>query len=101
MLGSDNASFLAYHDNIPYVQQLNQQKEIKVRNWVYNEACTGKGRLDNHFSFVNVTLKSYCIDGHDIVTESDIFEVLQYEGGLAGSRAMLFDGTHMRGPVHI
>jgi len=44
-------------------------------------------------------LKSYCIGGNDIVTESDIFEALQYEGVLAGSRAILFDGTHMRGPV--
>jgi len=48
---------------------------------------------------VNVKLKLYCIDGHDTVTESDIFEALQYEGGLVESRAILFDGTHMRGPV--
>lgn len=66
ILGSNNASCLPSHDNIPYVHGLNQQNKLKIRKWMYTEVCTGKGCIDTHLSFVNMKLKSYCIDEHNI-----------------------------------
>ena len=99
-LGSDNASCLASHDNIIFVHHLNDRLDgIKVRNWLYTEACTGKGRIDTHFSYLNLKLKAYVIDGNDIRTEDDIFTAMTFEGGLSGTSAILFDGSTLKGPV--
>ena len=59
----------------------------------------GKNLLDTHFSFVNMQLKSYVLDGNDIVTELDIFKALSFGGGLVGTRAILLDGNNLKGPV--
>ena len=73
MLGSDNASCLASHDNIPFIHHRNLTKlDIKIRNWIYTEACTGKNLLDTHFAFLALLLKLYVLDGHDISNELDI-----------------------------
>ena len=58
MLDSDNASCLESHDSIPYIRHLNKSNQgICVRYWVYTEACTGKDRLDTHFSLANLIIK--------------------------------------------
>ena len=73
MLGSDNASCLASHDNISYIHHRNLYKQyIKMRNWIYTEACTGKGRIDTHFAFIALILKSVVFKWNDICTEEDI-----------------------------
>ena len=52
MLGSDNVSCLDLHDSIPYTYFLNKRMtNVKVKKWVYIEACTGKTLFDSHFSF--------------------------------------------------
>ena len=100
VLGSDNASCLASHDNIIYIHHLNQKVDgIKVTNWIYTEACTGKGRLDTHFSYLNLKLKAYVIHGNDIRTEEDIYTEMTFENGLAGTTAILFDGSNLKDPV--
>ena len=100
MLGSDNASCLASHDNIPYIHHRNLQKQnIKIRNWIYTEACTGKGRIDTHFAFIALLLKMWVLSGKDILTEEDIYNAMGSGKGLAGSSAVLFDGTSIAGPV--
>ena len=82
MLGSDNASCLASHDSIPYILHTNTRLNgVKVTNWVYTEACTGKNRLDSHFSFVNLLLKGFTEDGNDILNENDVYAALNFQGG--------------------
>lgn len=98
-LQSDNASCFASHDNIPYLYHLNKEMKeemnmnISVDRWIYTEAQTGKGKLDTHFSFVNVLFDSYVEDGNDILTERDIFRALTFQGGIMGSSAILMDGS--------
>jgi hypothetical protein len=100
MVGSDNASCLASHDNIPYIHYLNQQMQgVAVTKWIYTEACTGKNRLDTHFSFVNLKMKAYVLDGNAILTEKDICKAIAHDGGIAGTTAVLFNGEALEGPV--
>ena len=100
MLGSDNASCLASHDNIPYIHYRNLRKQyIKIRNWIYTEACTGKGRIDTHFAFIALILKSFVLKGNDICTEEDIYNAMSSGAGLAGTSAVLFDGSKLTGKV--
>ena len=102
MLGSDNASCLSSHDFIVYMHFLNDRLNgIKINNWVYTEACTGKNRLDTHFSYVNMKLKTYMRDNvdNDVMNKRQIFEALCYQGGIAGTTVMLFDGANLKGPV--
>ena len=100
MLGSDNASCLASHDAIPYIYCLNKRlANIKIKNWVYTEACTGENRLDSHFSFMNLTLSGYLMDGNDILNEDDIYAALCYLCGIRGSTGILFDGENLKDPV--
>ena len=101
MVVSDNASCLASHDNIPYVhKQINPNfPNLKITKWIYTEACTGKNRLDTHFSFLNLKMKSYVRDGNSILTESDIFKALSFDGGTAGGTALLLDGLKLKGSV--
>jgi hypothetical protein len=93
---SDNASCLASHDNIAYIHHLNKTLEglgMTVVQWIYNEAQTGKGRLDTHFSFVNIIFRSYIESENNILTEQDIYDALCHNGGLMGSIALLVDGS--------
>ena len=101
MLGSDNASCLASHDNIPYIQHrnLNTRLGILIRNWIYTEACTGKDMLDTHFAYLALLLKRYILNGNDISTESDIYKAMADGTGLAGTTAVLLDGSKIRGDV--
>ena len=86
VLGSDNASCLASHDNIIYIRHLNQKVDgIKVTNWLYTEACTGKDRLDTHFIYLNLKLKAYIIHGNDNCTEEGIYTAMTFKNGLAGT----------------
>ena len=55
--------------------------------------------MDAHFSFVNLKLKSYIIDGNDVTTEMNVYSALIHQDGLAGSTAILFDGRNLKGPV--
>ena len=65
---------------------------------MYTEACTGKNRLDSHFSFVNLTLTGYLMDGGNICNEDDIYAALCHQGGIRGSTTILFDGAQSQGP---
>ena len=70
MLGSDNASCLVSHGIIPYIHTVNQRLAgIKIRKWVYTEACTGKNRLNSHFSFINLLLTAFSNDHNGIYLE--------------------------------
>ena len=58
MLASDNASCLASHDNIPFIQHCNSNKpQVNVHTWIYAEPCIGKYRLDIHFFYISLLLK--------------------------------------------
>ena len=71
VLGSDNASCFASHDAIPFIYNLNEdykeaKQNIYISKWIYTEACTGKGRIDTHFAFVNLASVRYVLDGNDV-----------------------------------
>jgi hypothetical protein len=95
---SDNASCLASRYIIAYMHHLNKELAdigLKVIQWTYTEAQTGKGRLDSHFSFVNILFHSYAKGGHDIRTEQQIYDALCHNGGLMGSTAALVDRAEL------
>ena len=104
VLGSDNASCFASHDAIPFINCLNKEyneanMNLSVRKWIYTEACTGKGRIDTHFAFVNLALMRYVLDGNNITTEDEIYKALSSNDGLACSTTILLDGSNLEGPV--
>ena len=99
-LQSDNASCFATHDNIPFVYHLNKDMarnnyHIRIDRWIYTEAQTGKGRLDTHFSYVNTVFDSFVADGNDILTERDIYQALNFQGGILGTTTLLIDGSRI------
>lgn len=77
MIGSDNASWFASHDYIPYLQN----------------------HLDTHYSFVNILLQGYVHDGNSIVVKEDIFKGLCHNGRIKRSTAILFYGSWLLCPV--
>lgn len=69
----------------------NKRNMPVISRWIYTEAQTGCGRLDTHFSFVNVVLKSFVQDGNDVVLEDDIVNVMSFQGGIAGTTIVLLN----------
>lgn len=100
---SDNASCFSSLDLIPFIYNLNK-KAIHdntiplISKWIFTEAQTGRGRLDTHFSFVNLLTHSYVADGNDIATESDIFKAMQFNGGIAGCNVLLLNLSNLPKP---
>ena len=95
MISSDNISCLMSHDIILYMHELNKRLNLiglRITKWIYTEACTGKNRLDTHFSYVNLKLKLHVMDGNNVITEKDICEAISYYEGIAGTTAK-FEGT--------
>ena len=92
---SDNATCFASQELIPFIYHLNEKSRQEGRpiitDWIFTEAQTGRGRLDTHFSFVNIVLKSFVEDGNNIDLEEDIFNALSFKGGIAGATVILFD----------
>ena len=78
-----------------YIFQLNEDWSNKeytiISKWIYNEAQTGRGRLDTHFLYVSVWLKSFLEDGNDMILEDHIVDALMFRGGLAGTTAILYN----------
>ena len=99
---SDNATCFASQELIPYIYHLNiQSKEKKlptISKWIFTEAQTGRGRLDTHFAYVNCIIKSYVQDGNNIVLEEHILKALSFNGGLAGTSAILVNCSDLEGP---
>ena len=44
-------------------------------------------------------MNSYVLEGFNIVTEKDICDAISYQGGIAGTTVLLFDGSKLVGPV--
>ena len=97
---SDNATCFSSQELIPYISQLNDElSDITIVKWIYTEAQTGRGRLDTHFSYINIMLKSYIEDGFNIDLEEDIVKALSHRGGIAGTTVVLVDGSDLTGPT--
>ena len=96
---SNNASCLTSQELIPFVYYLNAESQAKnypiIRRWIYTEAETGRGRLNTHFSYMNVWFKSFVEDGNNIVNEDDIVQALAFHGDIAGSTAILFNAMEI------
>ena len=97
-LQSDNATCFASQDLIPFIYHINEDLAgLNIAKWIYTEAQTGRGRLDTHFSYINIMLKSYVEDGHNIDLEEDIVKALSYRGGIAGTTVVLVDASDLTG----
>ena len=48
---------------------------------------------------MNIFLRSFIEDGHEITTEDDIFEALKCRGGVAGTTAMLLYESTLNGTI--
>ena len=64
---------------------------------MYTEAQTGRGRLDTHFSYLNLILKSFVEDENDILLEEDILEDIYFvnatTGWAVGENGVIFATT--------
>ena len=99
-LQSDNASCFASQDFIPYIYSLNRRRNIpSIVKWIYTEAQTGRGRLDTHFSYLNIMLKSYIENAGEIVVESDVVKAFSERDGIAGTSIFLVDASKLEGPI--
>lgn len=98
---SDNATCFASQELIPFVFHLNDEMHGKIRvvKWIYTEAQTGRGRLDTHFSYVNVILRSYVEDRFDTAIEDDIAKAIAHRNGIAGTAAVLINASALEGPA--
>lgn len=80
MLGTDNVSYLASENSIPYIQHRNLNTDnTKIRTWIYIESCTGKDRLYTHFLFVVLILNMYVLNVNNISMELYIYKALADE----------------------
>eukprot|EP00957_Ditylum_brightwellii_P100627 7670379-Ditylum_brightwellii.AAC.1 len=72
---------------IPFIYHLNWESRKNgnptISKWIYPEAQTGRGRLDTHFSYLTLVLKSYVEDGNDAVLEDHILNAIAFCGGVA------------------
>ena len=102
---SDNASCFVSQELIPFIHHINQELKsedecnLKVSRWIFTEAQTGRGRLDTHFSYLNVKFSSYVEDGNDMTTEQHIFQALAHNGGIAGTTSVLLDASRLVGKL--
>ena len=78
---SDNATCFSSQEHVPYIYHKNKEwtvgLSIMISLWIFTESGTGKVRLDTHYSLLNIFLKSFIEDGHDITTEEDIFKAFK------------------------
>ena len=99
-MGSDNVSCFASHNNILLIYQLNKEyNNLEIIKWVYTEACTGKNRLDVHYSYLNLILHKYVFNCNDIITERDVYSAISHQNSIAGTTTMLLDGSSLEGSV--
>lgn len=76
-------------------------KKSKIANapilskWIFTEAQTGRGRLDTHFSYINLVLKAFVEDGNDITLEDHVFEALSFQEGIAGTAVLLYNCSNL------
>lgn len=96
---SDNASCFSSQDLIPFIYFMNKDAGVKISKWIFTEAQTGKGRLDTHFSYLNLIMKAYVLEDNNIEKESDIFDALKFREGIKGSSALLLDASRLEGPT--
>jgi hypothetical protein len=86
---------------IPFIYHLNSESKEEnspiTTNWIYTEAQTGRGRLDTHFSYLNLIFKSYIEDGNDIMLEEQILDAISFCGGVAGTTGVLINCEKLNG----
>lgn len=73
------------------------QGEFKLVKWIVTEAQTGRGRLDTHFSYVNIVLPSYVENGFDKNLEDDIANTIAHRGGIACTFFVLVNASKFKG----
>ena len=96
VIQSDNASYFASQELIPFIYHMNKVPAMpKTTRWIFTEPCTDRGRLDTHFSYINLILKSFVEDGNNVDMEKHIFEALAFRGGVAGTTAVLLDFSNL------
>ena len=94
---SDNASCFASQELIPFIHHINTQMRddrddsVQVTRWLFTEEQTGRGRLDTHFSFLNIKFNSYVEYSNDMVSEDNIFQAMTHREGVTGTTAILLN----------
>ena len=101
---SDNDTCFASQDLIPYLHHINSQlkndgSKLIISRWIYTEAQMGHGRLDTHFSYLNVKFSSCVEDGNDMTLEKDIYKDISFGGGIKCTTAVLLDVSNLTGPI--
>ena len=99
ILQSDNATCFSSQELIPYIYHLNHKSSNignpVISEWIYTEAQTGRGRLDTHFSYINLILKSFVEDGNEILLEENILQAITFNGGISGTTVVVIDCSRL------
>ena len=90
-------------EHVPYIYHKNKDWTVAISIiillWLFTKAVTGKGRLETHYYFLNILFNSFIEDGHDIITEEDIFKAFKYRGGMAITEVMLLNASTLNGLI--
>ena len=70
-----------------------------IKRWIFTDAKIGQVRLDTHFLYVNVAMKSYVENNTDINMEGGIFKALYFQYGITGTSSVLLETGHFQGPI--
>ena len=94
---SDNASGFSSINLIPFIDNMNsynkRQKLPVISKWIFTEVQTGKSKLDAHFFFLNIKLKSFVEDDNDIVVEDNVVQEIWSLGSIKGTTTYLVDAS--------
>ena len=99
IIQSDNESCFTSQDLIPFIYHLNNESSRMglpiITKWIFTEYHTGRGKLDTHFSFMNLVLKSFVEDGNDVVIEDHIVDAISFRGGMSGTAGIFLNCTNL------
>ena len=95
IIQSDNASGFSSINLIPFIYNMNsynkKKKLLVISRWIFAEAQTSKRKLDAHFSFLNIKLKSFVEDDNYIIVEDNIVQGISSLDGVKGTTVYLVD----------
>jgi hypothetical protein len=96
ILVSDNGSAFSSSENIDFCLYQNKKgwgcaSPLRVSQWLFFEAQTGKTALDTHFAFVGISLRRYARRVKAVKSYIDVMDALSFEGGIAATTTLQAD----------
>ena len=95
IIQSDSTSGFISTNLISLIYKVNtfnkENNLLVISRQKFTEAQTGKNKLDTHFSYLNIKLKSYVEDEHAITIEEDVVKGISSSDDVQGTTVILVD----------